>query len=100
MARCSGGGIYPDAIGTPPWRRKHRLIQIGIQLLTSDLRLRRLLCGKATPFRWREHLPTPSASLRQASGAGGEDKEEKVAMWAGKAEPFRTAVGGAPLSTA
>jgi len=60
----------------------------------SDVRLGRLLCGKAAPFRCRG-LPTSSAPLKTQPSRrrGGEQKHVR---WAGKAEPFRKAGGGAP----
>ena len=35
----------------PPWRGKLRLVQIRFAPVNDDLRLRRLTCGKASPFR-------------------------------------------------
>ena len=74
LDNCSGG-LRP------------RLVQITFRPLTHSLRLGRLLCGKASPFRAGIPRPTFSAPFCIADGAEKENLERGF----GKAEPFRKA---------
>ena len=77
--------------GTLPTRGfSNELVQITAKPLTHDLRLCRLLCGKAPPFRGGK---TPTNPFRAAWKAEPSRRleREKMGSWAGKAEPFRTA---------
>jgi NADPH2:quinone reductase len=73
-----------------------RRVQIMVRPLNGDLRLRRLLCGKAPPFRRGK----PPLNLLRAPGRHSlpaARRKRKRARWAGKAEPFRTAAGRSPV---
>ena len=66
----------------------------------SNLRLRRLLCGKAAPFRCgRPSISLISAASPDSSGLAALMRR-KFLRWAGKAEPFRGAGGEAHRQTA
>ena len=76
---------------------KLKLVQITVTPLTGDLRLRRLLCGKAPPFRGGRTPTTPLRATWKAQpskGRGGE-KTSKLGRkggafpHSGAAEPNR-----------
>ena len=81
---------------TEIWRDKPRLVQITIRWFRCYVRLSCSLCGKATPFRCRETL---NNLIRAAEGIAfaAARMRRKGGRWAGKAEPFRIAVGEAPF---
>ena len=81
------------------WRSELRLVRIRIHATGYDLRLRRLLCGKASPFRPRPllyNLISPARRLRLRAGEIGIFP----LTCPGKAEPFRRAEGIAPPASA
>ena len=84
-----------------------RLVQITIRALRCDLRLRRSLCGKASPFRCATFHqtcfpPRESVSLSVDGSVGrrihAAENHNISENSAGKAEPFHKA-GGEALST-
>jgi len=80
--------------GTCQGRASPKLVQITIRWFSGNMRLRRLLCGKAPPFRCRE-LPTNLVRAAEGIAFAAARMRRKGERWAGKAEPFRTAGGEA-----
>jgi hypothetical protein len=71
-------------------------VQITLAPLGGYLRLRRLLCGKAAPFR---RACVPDNFLRTGRKAFRPVRsKKKESAWAGKPEAFRTAGGEAALN--
>ena len=73
-----------------------RLVKITLTPVGGNPRLRRPLCGKASPFRGNG---VPNNSLRAGWKAEPSSRRggRKDAAWAGKPEAFRTAGGRAAL---
>jgi hypothetical protein len=72
-----------------------KLVQITIRAIGFNLRLRRSLCGKAAPFRWRHFSYNLFSAARRRSLHAAENNNISE-ISAGKAEPFRKARGEAP----
>ena len=58
------------------WRVYPKLVQITVPPLPDDLRLRRLLCGKAPPFRGVRTPTNPLPAAWKGSLPGGGEGEK------------------------